>query len=316
MGQWWAGHRIEPAAVAAPASPWQIARVGRGAVAIAIVCGSAVFVACAVEEGLDSERDPASARGSDAEAPAEDGEAASGDAAAEGGVREGPCPPEMAHINAFCIDRWEAHVVAVDDAGVESPHSPYETLDGRVVRAKSAPDVVPQGYISQIEAAAACARAGKRLCAPAEFSLACSGVSREAALDGGPIYPYGGRTRRPGACNEGKGSAVARFFGNDPTKWTYANFNDPILNQWDGGLARTGAHAGCRSVHGVYDCVGNLHEWGDDEADALGRGRFRGGFYGDAERNGKGCLYVTSAHELSYHDYSTGFRCCRDADEP
>jgi hypothetical protein len=58
--------------------------------------------------------------------------------------------------------------------------------------------------------------------------------------------------------------------------------------------------------------MGNLHEWGSDPADSEGHGRFRGGFYGDAEENGPGCLYVTSAHELAYHDYSTGFRCCAD----
>ena len=289
--------------------------MGRRVVVIAIVCGSASFAACAVEVGSEPSDDTADAQARDARGGS--APEAGGGAPREGGtVDAGPCPAEMAHIGAFCIDRWEAHVVAVDDAGVESPHSPYETIEGRAVRAKSAPDVVPQGYVSQIEAAAACAQAGKRLCAAAEFSLACSGVTREAALDGGPLYPYGGRTHQPGVCNEGKGSAVARFFGNDPNKWTYANFNDPILNQWDGGLARTGAYAGCKSVHGVYDCVGNLHEWGDDPADAKGHGRFRGGFYGDAELNGKGCLYVTSAHELAYHDYSTGFRCCRDADGP
>ncbi|HEX7604025.1 MAG TPA: hypothetical protein VF316_20550, partial [Polyangiaceae bacterium] len=60
------------------------------------------------------------------------------------------------------------------------------------------------------------------------------------------------------------------------------------------------------------DCVGNLHEWGADPPDVNGHGRFRGGFYGDAEFNGHGCLYVTSAHEVAYHDYSTGFRCCAD----
>ena len=64
------------------------------------------------------------------------------------------------------------------------------------------------------------------------------------------------------------------------------------------------------SPGGVYDCFGNFHEWGDDAAEANGHGRFRGGFYGDAEINGHGCKYVTSAHERAYHDYSTGFRCC------
>ena len=106
---------------------------------------------------------------------------------------------------------------------------------------------------------------------------------------------------------------MVRLFGTDPALWTYAEFNDPRLNDWDGGLATTGAYAKCVSPYGVYDCVGNLHEWGSDPADVKGHGRFRGGFYGDAEINGHGCLYVTSAHELAYHDYSTGFRCCMDA---
>jgi hypothetical protein len=215
------------------------------------------------------------------------------------------CPPEMAHVGAFCIDRWEAYVVELDASNVEHPHSPYLTVDGLKLRAKSAAGVVPQGYISQVQAAAACANAGKRLCTAQEFALACP-------LDASSDYPYGGTTHKPGYCNEGKGSSVALFFGNDPNQWTYAEFNDPRLNQWDGGLAPTASYPHCMSPAGIWDCVGNLHEWGADPADANGHGRFRGGFYGDAEINGPGCRYVTSAHELAYHDYSTGFRCCRD----
>ncbi|CAN5404841.1 hypothetical protein BH09MYX1_BH09MYX1_50060 [soil metagenome] len=216
------------------------------------------------------------------------------------------CPLGMAYVPAFCIDRFEDHVVAVDDAGAETPHSPYDVIDGGTMRAKTARGVVPQGYISQVQAAAACANAGKRLCDQDEFVVACRG------LDSANQYPYGGTTRKPGDCNEGKGSSMPMFYGNDPQKWTYAAFNDPKLNQWDGGLAKTGAYPNCVSPFGVYDCVGNLHEWGSDAPDTKGHGRFRGGFYGDAEINGHGCLYVTSAHEVAYHDYSTGFRCCRD----
>lgn len=217
------------------------------------------------------------------------------------------CPPEMAHIEDFCVDRYEAHVVEIDAAGNERPHSPYEPVTGLVVRAKSAPGVVPQGYISQLQAQEACANAGKRLCTEREFSSACRGD------DPTSTYPYGGTERRKGVCNEGKGSAMPRFFGRDPKRWTLANFNDPRLNQWPGGLAKTGEYAGCVSPYGVYDCVGNLHEWGADPPDERRRGRFRGGFYGDAEHNGQGCAYVTKAHGVGYHDYSTGFRCCKDA---
>jgi formylglycine-generating enzyme required for sulfatase activity len=180
-------------------------------------------------------------------------------------------------------------------------------INGAAVRAKTAGGVYPQGYISQVEATAACQAAGKRLCSKIEFREFCRGPNPT-----NNYYPYGGTTKQAGYCNEGKGSSMPLFFGNNANNWTYAEFNDPRLNQWDGGLAQTGAYPNCVSPWGVYDCVGNLHEWGNDPPDDLGHGRFRGGFYGDAEINGHGCLYVTSAHELTYHDYSTGFRCCAD----
>jgi hypothetical protein len=246
--------------------------------------------------------------GADASGSADGGEDALLAVDLAGDLAQGPCPGEMALVplpdGGVCVDRWEAYVVELGDAGEEKPHSPYLVVDGLVVRARSAPGVVPQGYISQVQATDACARAGKRLCSATEFAYACRGPNQSND------YPYGGTTDVPGWCNEAKGSSVARFFGNDPTKWTYAEFNDPILNQWDGGLAPTASYPHCVSPSGVWDCMGNLHEWGSDPADANGHGRFRGGFYGDAELNGPGCLYVTSAHELTYHDYSTGFRCC------
>jgi hypothetical protein len=217
------------------------------------------------------------------------------------------CPTGMAQVATYCVDRYEAYVVEVDSNGNETPHSPYDVIAaGTTIRAKVAPGVVPQAYISQVQASAACANAGKRLCTADEFSLACRGP------DSSNWYPYGGETHEAGYCNEGKGSSMPMFYGNDPSTWTYADFNDPRLDMWPGGLATGGTYSRCVSPYGIYDLVGNLHEWGADAADANGHGRFRGGFYGDAEENGPGCLYVTSAHELTYHDYSTGFRCCAD----
>jgi formylglycine-generating enzyme required for sulfatase activity len=244
--------------------------------------------------------------GGSGDGPSESGSDATPDASSD--APGDGCPPEMVRIDAFCVDRYEATLVEVDANGSETPHSPYLVIaPGTTVRARSAGGVFPQGYVSQTQASEACANAGKRLCGATEFALACRGP------DPNDTYPYGGQDLVDGACNEGKGSAMPMFFGNDPSLWTYDDFNDPILNQWEGGLARTGDHPSCVSPYGVYDCVGNLHEWGSDEPDAQGHGRFRGGFYGDAEINGPGCLYVTSAHGVDYHDYSTGFRCCRDA---
>lgn len=221
---------------------------------------------------------------------------------------KGPCGEEQILIEHFCIDRYEDYVVELDVLGIERPHSPYDTIGDKRVRAKVARGVVPQAYISQVQARAACAEAGKRLCKPDEYIRACRGP------DHGVFYPYGGTQRHAGTCNEGKGSMVARAFGNDFNKLTYENFNDPRLDQMPNGLSPTGSFPGCVSPEGAYDLVGNLHEWVDEESG--GHGRFRGGWYGDAENNGPGCLYVTSAHEPTYHDYSTGFRCCSDPAPP
>ena len=251
------------------------------------------LVLCACPRSFETDGGPASDAASETDAGVVD----------SGGTR---CPAEMIRIETFCVDPYEGYVVELDADGGETAHSPYLVVDGLTIRAKTARGVVPQGYISQVQATQACANAGKRLCSPTEFALACRGP------DAGNWYPYGGETRIPGACNEGKGSSMPLFFGSDPSLWTYADFNDPRLNEWDGGLFPTGSFPQCVSPYGVYDCVGNLHEWGNDPPDSYGHGRFRGGFYGDAQLNGPGCLYVTSAHSVSYHDYSTGFRCCAD----
>lgn len=279
-------------------------------------CSGAAAGEGEVDASVDASTDgahPRSDGGVDARldrAPVTPHDATGNDAVSEKPEAAAPCPAEMVLIQGFCVDRYEAYVVEVGPDGGEAPHSPYDVIGDASVRAKSAAGVVPQGYISQIEATAACETAGKRLCSMDEFAEACRGP------DAGDYYPYGGETHEPGDCNEGKGSEMPVLFGDNAADWTFANFNDPRLNQIDGGLAKTGSYPKCVSPYGVYDCVGNLDEWGSDPPDDAGHGRFRGGYYGDAEENGHGCLYVTSAHDVAYHDYSTGFRCCRDVTTP
>jgi hypothetical protein len=224
---------------------------------------------------------------------------------AETPAKRAACPPNMALVSGYCMDRYEAYVVELDANDRETPHSPYAPVDGLRVRAKVAEGVLPQGYISQVQAQNACQNAGKRLCTAPEFSLACRGPDPKAR------YPYGGTQHQAGKCNEGKGSAVSVVFGQ-AANYGNAQLNDPRLNQWSGGLAKTGRFAASESPFGVFDLVGNLHEW-SAEIGPNGHGYFRGGFYGDAEANGSGCDYVTKAHASNYHDYSTGFRCCQDA---
>ena len=89
--------------------------------------------------------------------------------------------------------------------------------------------------------------------------------------------------------------------------WDMEHMNDPGINQQSNTVERGGSNPACVSWWGAYDMHGNVHEWVDDPD-----GTFRGGFYADAEINGPGCTYRTTAHDTSYHDYSTGFRCCSD----
>ena len=212
---------------------------------------------------------------------------------------EGGCAAGMVRIDTFCVDRYEASLVVVGDDGSVTSWSPYVNPGARRVRAVSLAGAVPQGYVSGAQAAAACAEAGKRLCTDTEWLRACQGPSATT-------YPYGD-TRVDGTCNDARDThpAVEYFGTSDPSVFTM--LDHPCLNQLEGSLAATGAHDGCVSAEGAYDMMGNLHEWTADPA-----GTFRGGFYVDTRINGEGCLYRTTAHDVGYWDYSTGFRCCAD----
>lgn len=205
------------------------------------------------------------------------------------------CPSGMARVDAFCVDRYEASLVLVSGGS----WSPYHNPGSSRVRAVSIAGAVPQGYISGTQAAAACAEAGKRLCTDAEWLRACQGVA-------GLVYPYGD-ARMDGVCNDARAvhPAIERF--GTSADWIWSRLDDACINQLPSSLAEAGAHAGCVTAEGLFDLMGNLHEWTADPA-----GTFRGGYYVDTRFNGEGCLYRTTAHDVSHWDYSTGFRCCAD----
>jgi len=207
----------------------------------------------------------------------------------------GGCRAGMAAVAGFCIDRWEAALVRADGGG----WSPYASPGTAAVVAVSAPGVVPQGYINQTQAGRACTAAGKRLCTDTEWLRACQGAAATT-------YPYGA-TRQPGVCNDARSCHPAVQYFESSSSSVFSMIGHSCLNQLPDGLARTGAHPGCQSADAIFDLMGNLHEWTADPA-----GTFRGGFYVDTTINGNGCLYRTTAHDVSHSDYSTGFRCCAD----
>lgn len=220
------------------------------------------------------------------------------------------CPGSMVEIpgyasmgssgGAFCIDRYEGSLVDVLPNGEERDHSPFLPVEPQArVRAVSSANVIPQGYISAVEAQRACSASGKRLCRVGEWTQACRGPEPKA-------FGYADR-REPGRCNDNGKNPVISLYGRG--HWTWNTMNQPVLNQQEHTLLRTGELPGCTNGYGVYDMVGNLHEWVADPG-----GSFYGGYYQDVASvgHGEGCGYRTTAHEARYHDYSTGFRCCSD----
>jgi hypothetical protein len=225
-------------------------------------------------------------------------------------VRRNPyvCPPGMVMIDrSYCIDIYEASLVQDLPDGKQKSWPYYAALPSDVVvHSVSVPAVYPQGYISGLQARAACERSGKRLCKPDEWRNACMGPKKT-------VFPYG-NARVQGRCNDNGRSGMRllnpELDSKPEHRWMWGhdgNMIDPRLNQLEGTLTRTGERAGCTNAYGVFDMVGNLHEWVDDPD-----GTFQGGYYLDTHINGDGCKYRTTAHPMSHLDYSTGFRCCAD----
>lgn len=216
--------------------------------------------------------------------------------------KEGACPTEMALVaERVCVDRWEASLVTRKDDGTEEAVSPFESPpSGQKFFARSVAAATPQAYIKGPEALAACRASGKRLCEAAEWRAACGGSQ-------GFAFPYG-KKKEPRRCRD-RGTAPMMVFHASTLKkgWGRTELNDPRLNQLPNTVSKTGSHEGCVNDYGLFDMVGNLHEWTADP-----NGTFQGGYYLDTAEHGEGCAYRTIAHPFDYSDYSIGFRCCSD----
>ena len=174
------------------------------------------------------------------------------------------CPEDMVPVqDLFCVDRYEASKVdaTADEAGVDG------------ARAMSRAGVIPwEVGDSNSIAEAACEAAGKRLCTPFEWELACRGPQ-------GGKYGYSS-TYEPETCNgiDTFGAASAK-------------------------LLPTGNLVGCVNGWGAFDMNGNLWEHvagGDGTA-------VRGGAYNCIDSMTlHRCDYVPHTWVPS----ALGFRCC------
>lgn len=289
---------------------------------------STTAAAVAADSGADAAPEIADAGQMDGGDAGDAGDAGDPDAG-DAGV-EPSCPEDMVKSSRFvCIDRFEGYLVTVSADGAVTPFPYYQVPEmGVTYFSRNEKDVFPQAYISRTVAAAACKASGKRLCKREEWMRACRGPK-------GWQYPYAPRFKQ-NRCNSGKSHLLQEFFGNDPHKWSYDDvFNNPKLAQEPGYLAKSGFYQDCVTVEGAYDMVGNLHEWvsdsvGDDLLELMekekmdrqaqphrdGNGAFMGGFFSTTTQHGPGCYFTTIAHEPKYHDYSTGYRCCKSLPKP
>jgi hypothetical protein len=170
-------------------------------------------------------------------------------------------------------------------------------------RAVSAAGVVPQGYMTGVQAEAACKAAGKRLCAEPEWVTACRGEARRD-------FPYGSSYVQ-GACNVLRESHPSVLLHGSAARFHMDPRNNLVEIEGRPLLLPTGSAERCASRWGddaVMDMVGNLDEWIDDPG-----GVFVGGFFSRGTR--AGCFARISAHVRTYADYSTGARCCADPRE-
>ena len=192
-------------------------------------------------------------------------------------------PYGAARRPGVCHDTGRSAVVAVFGAAAVAASTPYAPPAAPSKSTKGKPAATTKGRAAQTTKTRATAK----------------NASKKAT--GKPASPQK-RTTRGGPAKKSTRPANV-----DPGVW--AKLNDPRLGQYEGGLARTGEHEECVNAYGVFDMVGNLHEWVATDPNAI-HGTFAGGYYLDTTINGDGCNYRTVAHAHDYHDYSTGFRCC------
>lgn len=144
------------------------------------------------------------------------------------GKNEGPCPEEMVFVptenKGFCIDKYEASA---------SESCPYKDASDQVksrdnINIKdcvpvSKPDSIPWRFISQSQAMAACAKAGKRLPSNEEWYQASLGTPDKNA--------------------------------------GWSDVDCQTNSNWPEQPGKTGYSAECVSSFGAYDMIGNVWEW-------------------------------------------------------
>lgn len=263
--------------------------LGLASVAVVAACGiDAVGQAIGVdlpeaEAGADAS--PSVEHGAAGSQDAGEGSTAN-DAAADVAIDapEGGCPSGMAGVldAGYCIDgtevtegKWAAFVAADAGKGMLPAACAYKTA---FAKGSAQGATLPVGEVDWCDAYAYCAWAGKRLCAPAEWTKACNGGTSR-------VYPYGD-VFDDQKCNGGP-------LGAPSVPGTYAQCVGPIP--------------------GIVDMSGNMDEWDDSCASQAGADdvcQTRGGDWKTDSAGELMCAAVYARPRNTILNY-VGFRCCK-----
>lgn len=201
---------------------------------------------------------------------------------------EEKCPADMAYVYNehkninLCVDRYEF------TSG---------SITGKLLKQ-------PDSSLNYYQCKFLCKVQGKRLLNNLEWLEACEGSD-------------------PRKCNIFQAHPIMRL--KSSTKpWIYRDkdckrdkytwgvcMNDPKINMLPRSLGKNGEFQGCVSKYGIYNMVGNLGEWIDNNhyRGNILFGQFNGGLYPQPKSS---CAYKTIAHGPKYRDYSIGCRCGLD----
>jgi hypothetical protein len=158
---------------------------------------------------------------------------------------------------------------------------------------------VPLVMVRFVDAEAACASVGKRLCSEAEWETACEGPEAFP-------WPYGW-VRDPAACNNGRPYKPVNEAKLASESREVRDAEAARVHQ----AAPSGAFPRCESVHGVVDLVGNVEEWvTSSRPEWPFRSALKGGYWAKPM---SGCRGTNDSHGPMFRYYETGFRCCKDA---
>ncbi len=219
----------------------------------------------------------------------------------------GACPSDMRlvegthydQVQRLCTDFRHEHCFAFFPflAAFEARVTPVRTCMDTYEwpnRAGAEPVVM----LRFVEAEAACASAGKRLCTEYEWETACEGPEVRP-------FPYGFRYEA-GACNSDKTyrpvSEARLASGNAAVR------DAETRRAWQG--EPSGTHPRCESAYGVFDMTGNVEEWVQTSRPEWPfRSSLKGGYW---SKPWVGCRGTNERHGPQFRFYEVGFRCCKD----